>query len=192
MYHAQAWAGFFYLTWLHTFLENGRAYTKGDLRRALVVALCFGRRREPGGFAGDTLVKRIGLKWGRRLIGTVALGAAALFTVATIFTQDKVLVVLLLACGYGCSDFALPTAWAVCLDVGHKHAGAVTGAMNMAGQTGCLYYQRYLLATSSRRLARITRRWSRSPLCSASQRLPGSGSMRPKRSYANSKYWRVC
>ena len=27
-------------------------------------------------------------------------------------------------------------AWAVCLDVGRKYAGAVTGAMNTAGQIG--------------------------------------------------------
>jgi nitrate/nitrite transporter NarK len=30
----------------------------------------------------------------------------------------------------------LPVAWAVCLDVGRKYAGAVTGAMNTAGQIG--------------------------------------------------------
>ena len=30
----------------------------------------------------------------------------------------------------------LPTAWAVCLDVGKKYAGAVTGTMNTAGQIG--------------------------------------------------------
>jgi len=32
--------------------------------------------------------------------------------------------------------FMLPTAWAVCLDIGKKYAGAVTGAMNTAGQIG--------------------------------------------------------
>jgi nitrate/nitrite transporter NarK len=30
----------------------------------------------------------------------------------------------------------LPVSWSVCLDVGGRHAGAVTGAMNMAGQFG--------------------------------------------------------
>jgi nitrate/nitrite transporter NarK len=44
--------------------------------------------------------------------------------------------VLWLALAYGCSDFALPVAWAVCLDVGRQHTGVVTGAMNMAGQLG--------------------------------------------------------
>ena len=41
---------------------------------------------------------------------------------------------LLLALAYAGSDFMLPVAWAVCLDIGGRHAGAVSGAMNMAGR----------------------------------------------------------
>jgi MFS family permease len=55
---------------------------------------------------------------------------------ATTLTTNKVLSVLLLALGYAGSDFMLPVAWAVCLDVGKKYAGTVTGAMNTAGQIG--------------------------------------------------------
>jgi MFS transporter, ACS family, glucarate transporter len=33
-------------------------------------------------------------------------------------------------------DLMLPSAWAVCLDVGGKHAGVVSGAMNTAGNLG--------------------------------------------------------
>jgi len=44
--------------------------------------------------------------------------------------------VTFLALGYGCMDCMLPVAWAVCMDVGKKYAGAVSGSMNMAGQIG--------------------------------------------------------
>ena len=44
--------------------------------------------------------------------------------------------VLFLALGFGVMDLMLPTAWAICLDVAQKYAGAVTGAMNMSGQLG--------------------------------------------------------
>jgi MFS family permease len=54
----------------------------------------------------------------------------------TWFTQDKLASVLLLSFAYAGSDFMLPVAWSVCLDVGRRNAGAVTGAMNMAGQAG--------------------------------------------------------
>jgi len=30
----------------------------------------------------------------------------------------------------------LPVSWAVCMDIGKKYAGAVSGSMNMAGQLG--------------------------------------------------------
>jgi hypothetical protein len=48
---------------------------------------------------------------------------------ATTLTDDKILSVLLLALGYAGSDFMLPVAWAVCLDVGRKYAGTVTGVL---------------------------------------------------------------
>jgi MFS family permease len=44
--------------------------------------------------------------------------------------------VLFLALGFGVMDLMLPTAWAICLDLAPKYAGAVTGAMNMSGQFG--------------------------------------------------------
>ena len=78
----------------------------------------------------------MGLKWGRRTVGIVGLGSAAVFTVATILSSNQYVGLVFLALSYAGSDFMLPTAWAVCLDVGKKYAGAVTGTMNTAGQIG--------------------------------------------------------
>lgn len=137
MYHSNAWCGFFFLTWLHTFLQNGRGYTPQNLVEYSWLPFVLGAAANvAGGFASDALAKRIGLKWGRRLIGSTAYAATALMILATIYTDDKFFTILFLALGYSISDFALPVAWAVCLDVGQAHAGAVTGAMNMAGQIG--------------------------------------------------------
>jgi sugar phosphate permease len=137
MYHANAWCGFFFLSWLHTFLQNGRGYSAAELVAYSWLPFVFGAVANiAGGLFSDALVRRWGLKWGRRLIGCTAYTITALLIGATVFTEDKWLTVLFLALAYGCSDFALPTAWAVCLDIGQKHAGAVTGAMNMAGQLG--------------------------------------------------------
>src|SRR5208282_4770187 len=41
---------------------------------------------------------------------------------------------ILLALGYGSMDCMLPVSWAVCMDVGGGSAGALSGAMNTAGQ----------------------------------------------------------
>lgn len=137
MYHANAWCGFFFLTWLHLFLQNGRGYTTGDLVTLSWLPFVLGAAANlAGGVASDRLVGRLGLKWGRRLIGVAAYGLTALLLTAALFATGKVTTVLLLALAYAASDFALPAAWAVCLDVGRDHAGSVTGAMNMAGQVG--------------------------------------------------------
>ena len=67
------------------------------------------------------------------MIGMSGLGASALLIGAATLTQHKVLTVVLLALGFASSDFMLPVAWAVCLDVGGRRVGIVSGAMNTAG-----------------------------------------------------------
>lgn len=137
MYHTYCWSGFFYLSWLHVFLQNGRGFTKQDLVFMSWLPFVFGAIANLlGGFTSDLLVRRYGLKWGRRLVGAGGLGLSTLFIGATLFTDDKLLSVVFLALGYAGSDFMLPVAWAVCMDVGRRHVGAITGAMNMAGQIG--------------------------------------------------------
>jgi MFS family permease len=137
MYHTYCWGSFFYLSWLPNYLEHGRHFNRSDIVALAWLPFAFGGTANLlGGFASDYLVRRLGLKWGRRTIGLIGLGASAVFIFCTTLTQDKVASVVFLALGYAGSDFMLPTAWAVCLDVGRKYAGAVTGAMNTAGQVG--------------------------------------------------------
>jgi predicted MFS family arabinose efflux permease len=122
---------------MHIFLANGRGFTPGELLALSWLPFVFGAIANLiGGFTSDFLVKRIGLKWGRRCVGFGGFGAATVFLALTIFTQGKIATILFLALAYGFSDFALPVAWAVCLDVGRNNAGLVTGAMNMSAQVG--------------------------------------------------------
>ena len=55
---------------------------------------------------------------------------------ATTQVASKELAVLFLALGYGSMDCMLPVSWAICMDVGKKYAGTMSGSMNMAGQVG--------------------------------------------------------
>jgi ACS family glucarate transporter-like MFS transporter len=43
---------------------------------------------------------------------------------------------VLIALALASADLGLAAAWAVCLDVGRRHAGVVTGAMNTFGNLG--------------------------------------------------------
>ena len=54
----------------------------------------------------------------------------------TALTHGKIQGVVFLSLGYGCMDLMLPSAWAISMDLGAQYAGAVSGAMNSAGQLG--------------------------------------------------------
>ena len=136
MYFTYCYGSFFFLSWMPTYLAKGRGFTESGLIFATLPFILGGLANLGGGYASDFLVRKIGLKWGRRAVGIFGLGSAALFTVATILSTNQYVGLVFLALSYAGSDFMLPTAWAVCLDVGKKYAGAVTGTMNTAGQIG--------------------------------------------------------
>lgn len=128
----------FFQTWFHTFLVKGRGFSEGSLVLSTlpyVVAAC---ANLAGGAASDALVRRLGLKWGRRALGTATLGCAGLFTLATMITRQQIPTVVLLAIVYGAITFQQSGVFGVCLDIGHEHAGAMVGLINTSSQVGGL------------------------------------------------------
>ena len=137
MYHTYCWGSYFYLSWLHTYLQKGREFTENEMAIWSTLPFVIGAGANLfGGFLSDALVRRFGLKVGRRAVGSVGLGLSAALMLSTSLTGSKTAAAIFLALGYGAMDCMLPVSWAVCLDVGKKYAGTVTGAMNMAGQVG--------------------------------------------------------
>ena len=128
----------FFQTWFHTFLVKGRGFTEGSLMLSAlpyVVAAC---ANLTGGAASDALVRRLGLKWGRRSLGIIGLGTACLFTIAAMVTEQQLLTVILLSLVYGGITFQQSGVFGVCLDIGRKHAGSTVGLMNTSAQVGAL------------------------------------------------------
>jgi len=91
-----------------------------------------------GGAASDALVRRLGAKGGRKVLGVSALTAAAVFTIAAMFTRHQVLTVVFLALTYGAITFQQSGVFGVCLDMGGRRAGAMVGLMNTIAQVGGL------------------------------------------------------
>jgi predicted MFS family arabinose efflux permease len=137
MYWCYVWGSMFYLTWFPTYLVQGRGFSEGEMGVFAALPFLLGTAGNlAGGFLSDGLARKYGLRVGRRLLGAVSLALSALFLLATALTGGKAVAVVLLALGFGAMDCMLPSAWAVCLDVGGEYAGAVSGAMNSAGQAG--------------------------------------------------------
>jgi len=85
----------------------------------------------------DWLAHRTGsLKIARCGIGAVGLLLSALMLVATARTEDRVIAASLIAGAAFFQMFTGGAAWSVCLDVGRRNAGVVTGCMNMVGNIG--------------------------------------------------------
>lgn len=137
MYHTYCWGSYFYLSWFHTFLVKGRGMSQDQMKSLSTLPFLMGFCGNLlGGFLSDFLTRKYGLKIGRRTVGAAGLALSGACMLWTAYTPDPVNSVILLALGYGSMDCMLPVSWAVCLDVGKRYAGAMTGAMNMAGQLG--------------------------------------------------------
>jgi ACS family glucarate transporter-like MFS transporter len=129
----------FYLTWLHTYLQNGRHMSESQMAVASMFPFILGAITNlMWGWLGDALVRRHGLRIGRRTIGTIGLAAGGAFLMATVISPTNRLAVAFLTLAYCSMTSVLSSAWAVCLDVGRQWAGSLTGAMNTAGQLGAL------------------------------------------------------
>ena len=133
---AHGYGGYFFLSWLHTYLVKGRGFSEQGLMFSAFPFILGACANLCGGFASDALVKRVGLKWGRRAVGMIGLGSAALFTVAALLSANRFMALTFLALSYAGITFNQPIITVVCLDVARRHAGAITGSMNTSAQVG--------------------------------------------------------
>lgn len=137
MYGSYAWGSWFFFAWLPTFLVKGRGFSESEMAIASSIPFLLGTLSNiAGGYISDASVRHWGLRNGRRRVGVTSLLLSAVALLAAAFTPDRILTVALLAASFAIMDLMLPSAWALCLDIGGSHSGAVTGAMNTAGQLG--------------------------------------------------------
>ena len=137
MYFFYAFGSWFFFSWFPTFMELGRGFDKGQLTYAIAVPFVMSMIGNiSGGYLTDRLTARYGLKTGRKALGSGALILSALFMFLAAFIPGKLQVFIFLSLCFGVVDLMLPSAWALCIDLGKKYAGAVSGAMNTAGNLG--------------------------------------------------------
>jgi MFS transporter, ACS family, glucarate transporter len=137
MYGCYCWGVWFYFSWFHTWLVKARGFTEAEMSIFASLPFVLGAAANlAGGYVSEASVRRFGLRRGRVIVGSSCLTAGACLLVATALTKDRNAAVVLLTLGFGAMDLMLPSAWAVCLDISGPHAGAVSGAMNTAGQFG--------------------------------------------------------
>lgn len=137
MYFAYAYGLYFYITWLPTYLLEARgfstAWTKWLAALPWVVsAFAFAL----SGWLTDWLAKTRSLRLARCGLGVLGYALSAVLLIAVAQVKNNFTAALLLALAFGFQTLTISAAWAVCLDVGRRHAGIVTGFMNSVGNIG--------------------------------------------------------
>jgi MFS family permease len=132
---------YFYPTWQPKYLLEVHGY-KPDGWESEVLSglpfLCGAAGALVGGRLSDRLVLRLGLRWGRSLIGVGGFTGAGLCVLATGFAVSAWQAVVLLCLAFLINDLAIPVIWAVSADIGGRYAGTVAAVMNTVGAIGAI------------------------------------------------------
>ena len=137
MYFFYAFGSWFFFSWFPTFMELGRGFDKSELTYAVAVPFIMSMIGNiAGGHLTDKLTQRYGIKIGRKALGSTSLAVSAVCMFLAAFIPGKMAVFVFLSLCFGIFDLMLPSAWALCIDLGKRHAGTLSGAMNTAGNIG--------------------------------------------------------
>jgi MFS family permease len=138
MYFAYSYGLFFYITWLPTYLHEARGFSLSSTKWLAaapwaVSAVAFW----VGGWATDRLALRTNnLKVARCGVGAFGYVASAVTIFAVARIEDNRAIAALLSLALAFQTTTISAAWAVCLDIGRKYAGIVSGCMNSVGNLG--------------------------------------------------------
>ncbi len=133
---AYVYALYFFISWLHTWLVRARGFSEGDLLLSTAPAILGALGNVGGGFISDALVKRWGLKWGRRSVGLVSLSGAAICLVAAMLTTNKLATLLFLGLVYAGITLQQTVVVTVSIDISKKYVGGILGLTNMIANVG--------------------------------------------------------
>ncbi|HEY2721850.1 MAG TPA: MFS transporter [Chitinophagaceae bacterium] len=140
MYFCFQWANYFFVGWMPVYLQEQRHLSENETKPfifALFIVAIAGLLA--GGFVADWLVKKKGVRFGRRLVGMTGMGMCGvlIFLGAIIAKNNIAIICLVIANGF--YGFGVMSSFGVCSDIGRNSCGTVTGFMNFFGQMGAFF-----------------------------------------------------
>jgi MFS transporter, ACS family, glucarate transporter len=134
------WGNYFFIAWMPVYLQEGRHFSEDNMKIVTSFLFIVGILGAlTAGIVSDWLVKRKGVKFGRRFIAVISMAMiAALILLTAVTTSRSVVVTSLIVAHF----FYLPsmvTSFATCVDLGGDNAGTVAGIMNCFGQLGAFF-----------------------------------------------------
>jgi ACS family glucarate transporter-like MFS transporter len=125
-YFCFSYVWYFYITWLPTYLREGRGLSPSRAAAFSVIPLLF------GGF-GSLAVGCAPAKLPRRAIAFCGFFTTAVFLFALTRIQSVVPAMLVMGLASFSSDLTMPISWNACVEIGGPYTATVAAAMNMLG-----------------------------------------------------------
>jgi predicted MFS family arabinose efflux permease len=116
----------FYITWLPTYLREGRGLSAKDAALFAMLPLLFGGF---GSLAGGIVARRLP----RRAIALGGFVATAVLLVAFPRIQQVAPAMVVMGLASFASDLTMPISWDTCVDIGAGYTATVAATMNMLG-----------------------------------------------------------
>lgn len=127
-----------YLTWLPTYLVDGRGFLLVKMGFYASLPLIMGTLGDIlGGWLSDKVWQYTGNGlFARRCVAITGMLMSIAFMIPAAITGSPLLAVLFLGCSLFGLEMSVGVYWAVCLDIGQEYAGAVSGLMGSVGNSG--------------------------------------------------------
>ena len=128
---------FFCLSWLYPYLKEKydlESVKTGFYASAPFVAGALGNW--VSGYLVDWIYRRGHWRLSRQLPAIVGFALAAVGLIASVHMETPFGAIACLSVAVFGADMTLSPSWSFCIDIGRRHAGTVSGTMNMAGNIG--------------------------------------------------------
>jgi MFS transporter, ACS family, glucarate transporter len=135
-YFCFGYGWYFYITWLPTYLREGRNLPAETAAFLAGFPLFFGGIGSMlSGLLAARLARVVGdIGKSRRGIAYFGFAAAAILLVLAAYIRNPYTAMLAMGMSSFFLDLIITCSWSTCMDVGGKYAGTLTGSMNMTGQ----------------------------------------------------------
>jgi len=125
-YFCFSYVWYFYITWLPTYLQQGRGQSAERAATLAVLPLLF------GGF-GSLATGLAPTRISRRAIAGGGFLATAILLLAVTHIRSVVPAMVAMGLASFSSDLTMPISWDACVDIGGPYTATVAAAMNMLG-----------------------------------------------------------
>lgn len=136
-YFSSNFTFFFTLTWLFPHIQERYQLQSVEAGFYSSTPLIFGALGNWfSGWWVDYLYRRGSLSLSRRLPAVIGFLLAAIGLIGSVYMNTVEGAVIFLSMAIFGADMTLSPSWSLCVDIGGKRSGAVSGTMNMAGNLG--------------------------------------------------------